>query len=65
MPGIGRQRTLARLRAVIVLAILLPTAAFAAVAAYLYQREFRDVRLRLDRGARIAQEHALKLFETR
>ena len=60
----SRQRTLARLRAVIVLAILLPTVAFAAVATYLYQQEFHDARLRLDRGARIAQEHALKLFET-
>src|SRR6185503_3873395 len=36
----------------------------AAVAVYLYQQEFRDARMRLDRGARIAQEHALKLFET-
>ncbi len=62
--GVSRLRALARLRAVIVLAILLPSAAFAAVAVYLYQQEFRDARLRLDRGARIAQEHALKLFET-
>jgi signal transduction histidine kinase/CheY-like chemotaxis protein len=49
---------------VIVLAILLPSAAFVAVATYLYHQEFRDARLLLDRGARIAQEHALKLFET-
>ncbi|HVQ05057.1 MAG TPA: response regulator [Burkholderiaceae bacterium] len=62
--GVSRQRALARLRAVIVLAILLPTASFAVVAAYLYNQEFRDARARLDRGARIAQEHALKLFET-
>jgi signal transduction histidine kinase/ActR/RegA family two-component response regulator len=62
--GLSHRRTLARLRAVIVLAILLPTLAFAAVATYLYTQEFRDARLRLDRGARIAQEHALKLFET-
>ena len=48
----------------IVLAILLPTASFAVVAAYLYHQEFRDARVRLDRGARIVQEHALKLFET-
>jgi signal transduction histidine kinase/ActR/RegA family two-component response regulator len=62
--GLSRQRTLARLRAVIVLAILLPSVAFAVVATYLYHQEFRDARLQLDRGARIAQEHALKLFET-
>ncbi len=55
---------LARLRAVITLAILLPTAAFVVVASYLYHQQFRDARLRLDHGARIAQEHALKLFET-
>src|SRR5262245_31648761 len=59
-----RQRTLNRLRAVIVLALLLPAAAVVAVAAYLYQLEFADARLRLERTARIAQEHALKLFET-
>ena len=62
--GVSHLRTLARLRAVIVLAILLPSVSFAAVAVYLYQQEFRDARMRLDRGARIAQEHALKLFET-
>jgi signal transduction histidine kinase/ActR/RegA family two-component response regulator len=62
--GVSRHRALTRLRAVIVLAILLPTAAFAVVAAYLYHQEFHDARLQLDRGARIAQEHALKLFET-
>ena len=63
-PDAGRRPALTRLRAVIVLAILLPTAAFAAVASYLYHQEFRDARLRLDRSARIAQEHALKLLET-
>ncbi|HET7528491.1 MAG TPA: hypothetical protein VFK10_21305, partial [Burkholderiaceae bacterium] len=60
----ARQRTLTRLRAVIVLALLLPALGFVAVAAYLYQQEFADARLRMDRAARIAQEHALKLFET-
>ena len=63
-PAAGHRAALARLRAVIVLAILLPTAAFVAVASYLYHEEFRDARLRLDRSARIAQEHALKLLET-
>jgi signal transduction histidine kinase/ActR/RegA family two-component response regulator len=59
-----RQRALSRLRAVIVLALLLPTLAFAAVALYLYRQEFADARQRMDRAARIEQEHALKLFET-
>jgi signal transduction histidine kinase/ActR/RegA family two-component response regulator len=62
--GLSHRRALSRLRAVIALAILLPTVAFAVVATYLYHQEFDDARLRLDRGARIAQEHALKLFET-
>ncbi|HEU4458048.1 MAG TPA: ATP-binding protein [Methylibium sp.] len=60
----SRLRTLARLRAVVALALLLPTLAFVAVAAVLYEREFDDARDRLDRAARIAQEHGLKLFDT-
>jgi len=59
-----RQRALARLRAVIVLALLLPALGFAAVALYLYRQELADARQRVDRAARIEQEHALKLFET-
>jgi hypothetical protein len=54
-PGLNRRRALARLRAVIVLAILLPTAAFALVATYLYHEDFRDARQQLDRGTRVAQ----------
>jgi signal transduction histidine kinase/CheY-like chemotaxis protein len=57
-------RALARLRAVIVLALLLPTLGFAAVAWYLHQEAFRDARTRLRSDARIGQEHALKLLET-
>jgi signal transduction histidine kinase/ActR/RegA family two-component response regulator len=57
-------RALARLRAVIVLAVLLPTIGFAGVAAWLYDQEFHDARLQLRSDARIAQEHALKLLET-
>jgi hypothetical protein len=52
------------LRAVTVLAVAAPALIFAAVAAYLYQEEFAGARLRLDRAAHIAQEHALKLFDT-
>jgi signal transduction histidine kinase len=52
------------LRAVAVLAVAAPAVIFAAVAAYLYQEEFSGARLRLDRAAHIAQEHALKLFDT-
>ncbi|HEU5295206.1 MAG TPA: response regulator [Burkholderiaceae bacterium] len=62
--AVGRQRALARLRAVIAFALLLPAVGFVVAAAYLYQLEFADARLRMDRAARIAQEHALKLFET-
>src|SRR5262245_47252966 len=61
---IAPQRTLARLRAVILFALLVPAVVFFAAAAYLYRQEFSDARSRLERTARIAQEHALKLFET-
>ena len=46
------------------LALLLPALGIATVAGYLYREEFADARLQLDRAARIAQEHALKLFDT-
>lgn len=59
-----RQRLLERLRAAFWLALLLPALAFAFVAAWLYRQEFADARLQLDHAARIAQEHALKLFDT-
>lgn len=60
----SRHRTLERLRRVIVLALLLPTLAYVAVVAWLYVDAFAEARRGLDRSARIAQEHALKLFDT-
>ena len=59
-----RQRLLARLRAASWLALLLPALALVAVAGWLHQRAFAEARLELDRDVRIAQEHALKLFDT-
>lgn len=60
----SHRRTLERLRAVIVLALVLPAVAFAAVSVWLYQDTLAQSRRALDRNARIAQEHALKLFDT-
>ena len=59
-----RRHTLRWLKALIVLALVLPVAVFVLLAWYLRAQEFRDAQARLDRVARIAQEHALKLFET-
>lgn len=60
----SRQRTLERLRAVIFLAVLLPTLAYIGVTAWLFTEASAQARADLDRSARIAQEHALKLFDT-
>lgn len=59
-----RDVALRRLRAVFLFALLMPTAAYLLVAAYLYREAFADAHLRLDRAARIGQEQALTLFET-
>lgn len=59
-----RDLALRRLRAVFLLALLMPAAAYVLVAAYLYREAFDDAHLRLDRAARIGQEQALTLFET-
>jgi signal transduction histidine kinase/ActR/RegA family two-component response regulator len=59
-----RRRTLARLKAVVWLSALLPLAALVAIAGWLYRQAMADANLSLDRGARIAQEHALKMFDT-
>ena len=66
-PGIlaaSRRRTLARLRAVIVLALAVPLIALCAVATYLYHQAFDDARRELNTVSDIAHEHALKLLET-
>lgn len=62
--AVSRRRTLAWLRAMVVLAIVLPALVFAGLAFYMHDEEFRAASGRLDRVARIAEEHGLKLFET-
>ncbi len=59
-----RDAALDRSRRMVWLAVLVPLAAFAAVAAWLHHRAYADASIALDRAARIAQEHALKLFDT-
>jgi signal transduction histidine kinase/CheY-like chemotaxis protein len=60
----GVHRGLEWLRIVAVAAIAVPAIVFAAVAAYMYRDEFKSTRERLDGTSRIAEEQALKLFET-
>jgi LytS/YehU family sensor histidine kinase len=57
-------RGLEWLRIVAVAAIAVPAIIFAAVAAYMYRDELKSTRERLAGTARIAEEQALKLFET-
>jgi signal transduction histidine kinase/CheY-like chemotaxis protein len=57
-------RTLERLRATMWLAVALPLALFALVAWNLREQALAEARLRVDSAARIAEEHALKVFET-
>jgi signal transduction histidine kinase/ActR/RegA family two-component response regulator len=61
---IDRRGTLGWLRAVMVLAALLPALAFVGAAVFLHRQALSDARLQVDRAARIAEEHALKVFET-
>jgi signal transduction histidine kinase len=61
---VAPQRTLRRLRATIWLAAAVPLLLFALVAANLHQRALAEARLRVDSAARIAEENALKIFET-
>ena len=58
------RQTLAWLRATTVLAAVVPVGLLAAVAWYLYGQTLDDAHRRMERVARVAQEHALKLFET-
>jgi signal transduction histidine kinase/ActR/RegA family two-component response regulator len=57
-------RGLEWLRIVAVAAIAVPAVVFAGVAVYMYRDEFTSTRERLAGTARIAEEQALKLFET-
>jgi signal transduction histidine kinase/CheY-like chemotaxis protein len=59
-----RHRAVDRWRAAIVLVLLLPLIGLGAAAAWMFQQQFEDTRSRLDRSARIVQEHALKLLDT-
>jgi signal transduction histidine kinase len=61
---VAPQRTLRRLRATIWLAAAVPLLLFALVAAALHDRTLAEARLRVDSAARIAEENALKVFET-
>jgi len=60
----SRQSALRRLRWVFAAALVLPIAGFLAVGFYLYQQNFEDASLRLKIEVRIAEEQALKLFES-
>ena len=59
-----RRDALRRLQIFAQLAWALPLIAFATLAAILYQQEFSASQQAIDRASRVAQEHALKLFET-
>ncbi len=56
--------TLAWLRLVLALAVVLPALMFIAAAAYLRQQALEAAQTRLDSSVRIASEHVLKVFET-
>jgi len=60
----SRKRALQRLRGVFVAALVLPVAGFVGIGAFLYRQEFANAELRLKSEVRIAEEHALKLFES-
>ncbi len=61
---VAPSRTLRRLHATIWLAAAVPLLLFGLVAANLHQRALAEARLRVDSAARIAEENALKVFET-
>ena len=61
---VAPSKTLRRLRATIWLAAAVPLLMFALVALNLHQRALAEARLRVDSAARIAEENALKVFET-
>jgi signal transduction histidine kinase len=61
---IDRRSTLWWLRAVMVLAALLPALAFVGAASFLHREAVDEAKLQVDRAARVGEEHALKVFET-
>jgi signal transduction histidine kinase/CheY-like chemotaxis protein len=60
----SRQRTLARLRLVFAVAVVLPIVGLVGVGAYLYRQAFEEAKQELGARSHIAQEHALKMLET-
>ncbi|HTN49864.1 MAG TPA: ATP-binding protein [Burkholderiaceae bacterium] len=59
-----RRTALRRLRFFMHLAWVLPLLSFIVAAALLYRDAFNDAKRAIDHGSRVAQEQALKLFET-
>ena len=62
--AVGSGKTLLWLRATMWLAAAVPLLLFALVGWNLHERALAEARLRVDSAARIAEEHALKVFET-
>ncbi len=56
--------TLTWLKAVVGAAIILPVVAFAGIAWYTHGQAIQAAELQIDRSARVAEEHARKVFET-
>ena len=59
-----RAGAIGRLRVFMLQFVVLPLVGTVAIGTLLTQRAFADAAQRLDRAARIAQEHALKLLNT-
>jgi signal transduction histidine kinase len=63
-PQIDRRATLGWLKAVMVLAAVLPALAFVGSALFLHRQVMAEATLQVDRAARVGEEHALRVFET-
>jgi len=59
-----RRRALRQLKIFLQLGWILPLIAFFLAATYLYREAFADAKRAINHGSRVAQEQALKLFET-
>ena len=59
-----RRRALRQLKIFLQLGWILPLIAFFLAATYLYREAFADAERAINHGSRVAQEQALKLFET-
>ncbi len=58
------QATLTALQVLSVLCVVLPLVAYVSVGTYRYQQLRDETEVRIDRALRIAQEHALRVFDT-